>query len=218
MAEDCRKSYFMKVEESKVRENELRSEIHKLTHGGVNQAIKPTGKLRFLTAYRFFRREEIPKIKQESPEMEGRQRHSLVKQLWRQMTQDEKFPFVLMSRADEERAKYQSEIAQIRNNLLKEVGKGHPSAGMVNDVFTRINKIIEEPHYSDEDEEDSIGDDEREEDADQVDYSSQSIIQNQPLQEESKEDVGDLSLSLINKQICGGGVSDEANSSCNNFS
>lgn len=145
MAENAQKSYFMKVEESKVRENELRSEIHKLTHGGVNQAVKPTGKLRFLTAYRFFRREEIPKIKSESPQMEGRQRHSLVKQLWRQMTQDEKFPFVLMSRADEERAKYQSEIAQIRNNLLKEVGKGHPSAGMVNDVFTRINKIIEEP-------------------------------------------------------------------------
>lgn len=75
-----------------------------------------------------------------------------------------------MSRADEERAKYQSEIAQIRNNLLKEVGNSVNSTSMVNDVFTRINKIIEEPEqFSDEEISDEADD--------EVEISEPSIIQ-----------------------------------------
>ena len=94
-----------------MQENALRKQIHELTHGGQNEAVKPTGKLRFLTAYRYFRRDEIPKIKKTHPLLEGRDRHALVKQRWKVLSSQDKFPYVLMSRADEERAKFQSKIA-----------------------------------------------------------------------------------------------------------
>lgn len=118
MAALNRKTYFETIEEAKMCENELRAQIHQLQFGGQNKAVKPTGKLRYLTAYRFYRREEIPKIKMDHPQLEGRQRHALVKQRWKAMSESAKFPYVLMSRADEERAKYALKIAQIRNNLL----------------------------------------------------------------------------------------------------
>ena len=111
MAETARKEYFLKIEDSKIRENDLRQQIHELQFGVPNQAVKPTGKLRFLTAFRYFRKEEIPKIKADYPHMEGRQRHALVKQRWRILNPQEKFPFVLLSRASEERSKYLSKIA-----------------------------------------------------------------------------------------------------------
>lgn len=79
LAEQLRKTYFKNFEEIKLQENQLRAEIHQLKYGGKNEAIKPTGKLRFLTAYRFFRKEEVPKVKAQNPHMEGRQRHALVK-------------------------------------------------------------------------------------------------------------------------------------------
>merc|ERR1719313_2301368 len=96
-----------------------------------------------------------------------------------------------MSRADEERAKYSSKIAQIRNNLLAEAGaSGVTQSNMVNEVFTRISKVIDESsHACSEDESDC--------------ESSQESIKMSPTKyiEESKEMVNDLSLSLINKQI-----------------
>lgn len=65
---------------------------------------------------------------------------------------------------------------------------------MVKDMFTRINKVIDENNYT---EEDSAGEE-----------SSNESIKHV---EESKEDAGvDLSLSLINKQI--GATSEEASS------
>lgn len=45
-----------------------------IKYSGENMAVKPTGKLKFLTAYRFFRREEVPIVKQMYPIMEGKER------------------------------------------------------------------------------------------------------------------------------------------------
>lgn len=151
MAEAQRKAYFQTVQDLKMQENELRSQIHELRHGGQNEAIKPTGKLRFLTAYRFYRRDEIPKIKESHPLLEGRDRHQLVKKRWRLLSQEEKYPYVLMSRADEERAKFCSKIALIRNNLLSEIGPVQQSSGVVCDVLTKINQVIEDNNPSDVD-------------------------------------------------------------------
>jgi hypothetical protein len=63
------------VEQTRIYENELRAEIYDLQYGQKNQAVKPTGKLRFLSAYRFYRREQVPTVKQLHPEMEGKSRH-----------------------------------------------------------------------------------------------------------------------------------------------
>ena len=62
--------------------NSLRDEIHRIRYCGENEAVKPTGKLKFLTAYRFFRREEVPIVKQMHPEKEGKERQALVRKRW----------------------------------------------------------------------------------------------------------------------------------------
>ena len=50
----------------------MRAEIHRIKYTRDNQAIKPSGKLRFMSAYRFFRREMVPVVKSERPELEGK--------------------------------------------------------------------------------------------------------------------------------------------------
>lgn len=108
--------------------------------------------------------------------MEGRQRHALVKQRWKMMSQEEKLPFVMMSRADEEKAKYLSKVAQIRNNLRQESKNWGNS--MVSDVLIQLKKVIES-----------------EKDNDHESSCSEGL---RDLVEESKDD---LSLSLINQKI-----------------
>ena len=68
------KDHFARVEQVQQRINSLRQAIHMIKYSGENMAVKPTGKLKFLTAYRFFRREEVPIVKQMYPEMEGKER------------------------------------------------------------------------------------------------------------------------------------------------
>lgn len=57
------------------------------------------------------------------------------------MTQDEKFPYVLMSRADEEKAKYLSKIALIRNNLLQEASRVQETP-LMNDLYSKMTQLI----------------------------------------------------------------------------
>jgi len=40
--------------------------------------IKPSGKIKFMSAYRFFRKEMVPIIKQEEPELDSKGRHAVV--------------------------------------------------------------------------------------------------------------------------------------------
>jgi len=64
------------VQESKELVNDLRRKIHELKFGGTsNKAVKPSGKLRFMSAFRFYRREAVPEVKVEYPEMDGKSRH-----------------------------------------------------------------------------------------------------------------------------------------------
>lgn len=95
-----------------------------------------------------------------------------------------------MSRADEERAKFCSKIALIRNNLLSEVGPVQQSSGVVYDVFTKINQVIEDNNQSDVD--------------DDASSSASLLCAGDHDHEESKEAESDLSLSVIRKQIATG--------------
>ena len=61
------------------RISELREQIHSIKFCQHNAAVKPTGKLRFMTAYRFYRRDEVPKVKEENPELDGKARHAIVR-------------------------------------------------------------------------------------------------------------------------------------------
>jgi len=82
LAEQSHQDHFHKVEEEQERINKLREEIHKIKFCSDNQAVKPTGKLKFLTAYRFYRREEVPIVKKMYPETEGKERQALVRKRW----------------------------------------------------------------------------------------------------------------------------------------
>lgn len=63
LADESQKDHFSRIEEVQNRVNELREQIHCIKFCNDNQAVKPTGKLKFLTAYRFYRREEVPIVK-----------------------------------------------------------------------------------------------------------------------------------------------------------
>lgn len=82
-----------------------------------NKAVKPSGKLRFMSAYRFYRREMVPLVKAERPELEGKQRHQLIRQRWQQLPDDKKFNYVMMSRADREKAIYIAKLIQLKETL-----------------------------------------------------------------------------------------------------
>lgn len=82
--------------------------------------MKPTGKLRFMTAYRFYRRDEVPRVKEENPDLDGKARHAVVRQRWQKLPDKEKVAYVMMSRLDRERAIYMNKLSQIRENLLME--------------------------------------------------------------------------------------------------
>ena len=101
----------------KERINNLRAEIHKIKFCGDNNAVKPSGKLRFMSAYRFFRREMVPIIKLKHPDLEGKQRHQIIRKQWQQLGDDKKFNYVMMSRADRERAIYINKLIQLKETL-----------------------------------------------------------------------------------------------------
>ena len=68
--------------------------------------IKPSGKVKFMSAYRFFRKEMVPIIKQQEPLLDSKGRHSVVQKLWAELHDRHKLAYVLMSRADREKSLY----------------------------------------------------------------------------------------------------------------
>ena len=81
--------------------------------------MKPSGKLRYMSAYRFFRRDCVPKIKQENPELDGKQRQRVIKTMWRGLDDNQKYAYVQMSRLDQEKATYVYRLKKIKENLIR---------------------------------------------------------------------------------------------------
>ena len=78
--------YFKLIDEANTRVNDLKKKIFELKFGGNdNKAVKPSGKLRFMSAFRFYRREAVPEVKVEQPELDGKARHKVVRERWRQL-------------------------------------------------------------------------------------------------------------------------------------
>ena len=49
---------------------------------GYGTQIKPSGKIKFMSAYRFFRKEMVPIIKKQEQDLDGKGRHAVVHDLW----------------------------------------------------------------------------------------------------------------------------------------
>lgn len=106
LAKQEEEEYYEKHEQVMAQINSLRKQIHDIKYSSDNSAVKPSGKLKFMTAYRFFRREQVPQVKEKHAELDGKGRQNLIKKLWRDMTDDQKYPYVLLSRTDREKAIY----------------------------------------------------------------------------------------------------------------
>ena len=111
-------AYFEKLSAANERINNLRQRIHEIKFTSDNPSVKPSGKLRFLSAFRFFRREAIPQIKEDHPELDSRARHVIVRNQWMALGEDKKYVFVMMSRLDKEKAIFTNRLSQIKQNLL----------------------------------------------------------------------------------------------------
>lgn len=47
--------------------------------------MKPSGKLKYMTAYRFYRKEQVPALKVSNPDLDGKARQTLIKKKWKDM-------------------------------------------------------------------------------------------------------------------------------------
>ena len=117
----------------------IRKQIHEIIYSSSNQVVKPSGKLRFMTAYRFFRKDHVPTVKEQNPDLDGKGRQEIIKKLWRDLDDEKKFPYVLMSRADKERAIYINKLNLIMENLINK----YPDLKEKVQVQDKINKYIE---------------------------------------------------------------------------
>jgi hypothetical protein len=107
-------------EEAMVKVNELRNKIHEIKYSPWNQElVKPSGKMKFMTAYRFFRKEKVAVVKESNPEMDGKARQEVIKNMWRDLSDTDKYPYVLLSRADRERAVFAQKLSKIKESLMK---------------------------------------------------------------------------------------------------
>ena len=90
-----------------------------------------------MTAYRFFRKDKVPIVKQKHPDLDGKGRQQLIKKWWREMNDEDKYPYVCLSRADREKAVYVTKLNQIRMNFLR----AHPR--LKEEDSDIVNKHIE---------------------------------------------------------------------------
>lgn len=56
------------------QKSEIRKQIHETIYSTSNPVVKPSGKLRFMTAYRFYRKDQVPLVKERFPDLDGKGR------------------------------------------------------------------------------------------------------------------------------------------------
>lgn len=81
--------------------------------------LKPSGKLKFKSAQRFFRMEMVPILKKIEPTLDSQGRQEVIRDLWTRLKDQHKLAYVLMSRADREKVMYLARLNQIREELRR---------------------------------------------------------------------------------------------------
>ena len=74
-------------------------------------------KLKFLSAFRLFRRWIAPRIKAEYPNLTGKERQSVIRQIWKDTPADRKLVFVMQSRLEEEKARFNAKAQLIKESV-----------------------------------------------------------------------------------------------------
>ncbi|CDW84111.1 UNKNOWN [Stylonychia lemnae] len=163
MAKQQSQEYFQQLKQTIFEKNLLRQKIYDIKYNCIDKvvasrsiphtlqnqsassngsqgAVKPSGKLKFMSAYRFFRRELVPIMKSTHPEMDGKDRQKMIKDHWRELNDNQKYAYVQMSRADREKALYIHKLCRIKNDLMK----NNPELVEQRDIVGRIDQRIKE--------------------------------------------------------------------------
>jgi len=122
-AEESRKRYLKESEEHLEETNRLREEIHNIRFHG-SGLVKPSGKLKYLTPFRVYRKECIAEMKEEHPDLLSKERHQMIKAQWKKLDEDKKFVYVLKSRVDQEKQKYLNTLQQLIEETKSKISKG----------------------------------------------------------------------------------------------
>jgi hypothetical protein len=59
------------IEASKFKSS-LKQQIYDIKFSSANPAVKPSGKLKYMSAYRFFRKEMVSQAKEDHPDFDGK--------------------------------------------------------------------------------------------------------------------------------------------------
>lgn len=85
-------------------------------------------KLKFLSAYRIYRRAIAPQIKAERPNLTGKERQAIIRDKWRLLDSKKKYIYVLRSRWDQERARFRQKTLEFKTQLALFAQEAAPSS------------------------------------------------------------------------------------------
>ena len=74
-------------------------------------------KIKFLSAFWIFRKVKAPSIKEEYPNLTGKERQCVIRQMWRDLPGEIKYFFVMKSRLDEEWARYEAKAKVLKEKM-----------------------------------------------------------------------------------------------------
>ena len=74
-------------------------------------------KLKFLSAFRIYRRTIAPKVKAEKPNLTGKERQAIIRDQWKKLDAKKKYVYVLRSRWDKEKARFRQRTMEIKAQL-----------------------------------------------------------------------------------------------------
>ena len=86
--------YIEAVHEANKMKSKLKQEIHDIKFSNDNPAVKPSGKLKYMSAYRFFRRDMVPIVKEMHPDFDGKSRQHIIRGAWKKLPDENKFAYV----------------------------------------------------------------------------------------------------------------------------
>ena len=74
-------------------------------------------KIKFLSAFRIFRKVKAPNVKEEYPNLTGKERQCIIWQMWKDLPGDIKYLFVIKSRLEEEKARFQAKAQVLKQKM-----------------------------------------------------------------------------------------------------
>ena len=108
---EANRQYLEDLQAACKLKSQYKQQIHDIKYSSDNPAVKASGKLKYMSPYRFFRRDMVPIVKGQNPDFDGKARQLTIRAAWKKVPDNAKFIYVLMSRADKEKAIYFNKLS-----------------------------------------------------------------------------------------------------------